>query len=120
MFRVTAEAGTQIRHAAAAADTANMALRVAAKRGADGEIEYAIGFDEGGENDTEFFAGGVRILISPLSAALLENIELDYVELTPGEWNFIFVPDGVGAAPPATGGQRGGVIASGDAGQTKK
>ena len=95
MFRLTPQAVTQIRNASLASDAAEMALRVAAKRNTDGEVEYAMGFDDGNENDTAFSVDGVRILISNHSAALLDDIELDYVELTPGVFNFIFVPDAV-------------------------
>ena len=98
MFRLTAEAATQIRNATLISNNTEMALRVAAKRNADGDVEYAMGFDDGHENDTEFSADGVRILISNHSAALLDDIELDYVELTPGEFNFIFVPRTAAAA----------------------
>jgi len=99
MFRLTAQAATQIRNAALASDSAAMALRVAAKPGVDGEIEYAMGFDDEHENDTALSVEGVRVVISKHSAALLANIELDYVELTPGEFNFIFVPCEVAAQP---------------------
>ena len=104
MFRLTPQAATQIRNATLAANAAEMALRVAAKRNADGDVEYAMGFDDGHENDTELSAEGVRVLISSHSAALLNDIELDYVELTPGAFNFIFVPCGATDTPKPTGG----------------
>jgi iron-sulfur cluster assembly protein len=114
MFRVTPQAANQIRNATLAANATEMALRVAAKRDANGEVEYAMGFDEGNENDTELSADGVRILISNHSAALLDDIELDYVELTPGEFNFIFVPGNVASAlPKQSGGCGSGGCATG-------
>lgn len=103
MFRLTAEAATQIRNATLTSNNTEMALRVAAKRNADGDVEYAMGFDDGHENDTELSAAGVRVLISNHSAALLDDIELDYVELTPGEFNFIFVPCGATDTTKPTG-----------------
>jgi iron-sulfur cluster assembly protein len=99
MFRLTPQAATQIQSAARASNAAGMALRVAAKPGTDGEIEYAMGFDDEHDNDTALSVEGVRVVISKHSAALLANIELDYVELTAGEFNFIFVPLGVTPAP---------------------
>ncbi|MEO8103289.1 MAG: iron-sulfur cluster assembly accessory protein [Betaproteobacteria bacterium] len=104
MFRLTPQAATQIRHAALAADSADMALRVAAKRGADGEVEYAMGFDDERNNDTALSVEGLRIVISPHSTALLSEIELDYVELEPGAFNFIFVTAGAAPVPGPAGG----------------
>ncbi len=103
MFRLTPQAATQIRHAALAADSANMALRVAAKRGADGEVEYAMGFDDARQHDTALSLEGIQIVISPHSAALLSEIELDYVELSPGAFDFIFVTAGAASASGPAG-----------------
>ncbi|MBL0124509.1 MAG: iron-sulfur cluster assembly accessory protein [Betaproteobacteria bacterium] len=102
MFRLTPQAATQIHSAALASNAAEMALRVAAKQGSDGEIEYVMGFDDEHENDTALSVEGVRVVISRHSAALLADIELDYVELTPGEFNFIFVPSASAPAASAT------------------
>ncbi len=104
MFRLTPQAAAQIRSAARAADSADMALRIAARRGADGEVEYAMGFDDERQNDTMISVEGIRIVISHHSTALLSGIELDYVELEPGAFNFIFVPAGVAPAPGLAGG----------------
>ena len=118
MFSLTKEAANQIRAAAQNANAAEMALRVAAIRGADGEIEFTMGFDEGNENDTELAMAGVKILISKHSAPLLDTIELDFVELTPGEFNFIFVPSVVAeTAKPAGGGCGTGGCGSGGCGK---
>ena len=120
MFRLTPRAATQIRNAALASDSAAMALRVAAKPGADGEIEYAMGFDDEHENDTALSVEEVRVVISKHSAALLANIELDYVELTPGEFNFIFVPcDAAPGSAPNSASGCGGACSGGCSGQSK-
>ena len=120
MFRLTPQAATQIRNAALAADSAAMALRVAAKPGVDGEIEYAMWFDDEHENDTALSLEGVRVVISKHSAALLAGIELDYVELTPGEFNFIFVPcDAAPGSAPSSASGCGGGCSGGCSGQTK-
>jgi iron-sulfur cluster assembly protein len=128
MFRLTPQAATQIQSAALASNAGEMALRVAAKQGADGEIEYAMGFDDEHENDTAMSVEGVRVVISKHSADLLANIELDYVELTPGEFNFIFVPGSVtpasasasaSATPPKpVGGCGGGACGGGCSGRS--
>lgn len=115
MFRLTPEAVAQIRAAASSSNATGMALRVAAKRNADGEVEYAMGFDDGHESDTELSAEGVRILISTHSAALLEDVELDYVELTPGSFNFIFVPGALAGAQETPSGCGSGRSKQGNA-----
>jgi iron-sulfur cluster assembly protein len=116
MFRLTPQAATQIHSAALASNAAGMALRVAAKQAADGEVEYAMGFDDEHENDAALSVAGVRVVISKHSAALLADIELDYVEMTPGQFNFIFVPCGVAPASPpnASGGCGGGCSGQSD------
>ncbi len=120
MFRLTPQAATQIRSAALASNAAGMALRVAAKHGTDGEVEYAMGFDDEHENDTALSVEGIRVVISKHSAALLADIELDYVELTAGEFNFIFVPCGVTStpAPNPAGGCGGGACGGGCSGRS--
>lgn len=117
MFRLTPAAATQIQQAAEAANAAEMALRVAAKLRPDGEVEYAMGFDDERNDDTELAAHGVRVLISKHSVALLSDIELDYVELNAGEFNFIFVP-GKDTAPPAPAGGCGSGGTCGCAGKS--
>jgi iron-sulfur cluster assembly protein len=104
MFQLTPQAAAQIRSAALASGATTMALRVAAKRNADGDVVYTMGFDDANEGDTELSADGVRILISTHSAALLEDVELDYVELTPGMFNFIFVSRSNAATSKPAGG----------------
>lgn len=107
MFRLTPQAAAQVQSAALATNAAEMALRVAAKMRPDGEIEYAMGFDDERNDDTEQTIEGVRVLISKHSADLLRDIQLDYVELTAGEFNFIFVP-GASVEPPAPSSGCGG------------
>lgn len=75
-------------------------LRVAAKYDEnDGELVYGMGFDEEREDDLIVDAGGLAILISPHSQPLLENTTLDFTEVQPGEFQFIFRDDCT--APPA-------------------
>jgi iron-sulfur cluster assembly protein len=50
-----------------------------------------MGFDELGEGDTQVAAGGITLLIAPGSVELLSGASLDYVEINPGEWRFIFI-----------------------------
>lgn len=90
MFKITAAAAEQILRAAEAQDDEGI-LRVAAKIDDDGEIVYGMGFDEERENDEIVESEGVTILISPRSQELLAGATLDFVELHPGEFQFVFL-----------------------------
>ena len=80
MFTLTAAAAARIRQAAVEGGMAELALRVAARRENDGSITYGMGFDEPGEGEQPS----------------LQSV-LDFVELSPGEFNFIFVPQATAA-----------------------
>lgn len=105
MITLTEEAARQIRESAVQAQAENMALRVAAKRGPDGAIEYGMGFDAERANDVQVVSEGVALLVSSHSKDLLAGTVLDYVELEPGEFHFIFInPNDAGEA--ASGAQQ--------------
>ena len=94
MFTLTPSAAEQIARAAAEqADPTTMLpmLRVAAKIDeTDGELVYGMGFDDEREDDLVVDGGGIAILISPHSQPLLESTTLDFSEVAPGEFQFIF------------------------------
>lgn len=91
MFALTPPAAEQIARAAVGQPEPQPMLRVAAKLDEDdGEIVYGMGFDEERENDLVLESGGVVVLISPPSQALLENTTLDFAEVHPGEFQFVF------------------------------
>lgn len=90
MFKVTPAAAAQIL-SAAEAQTEAPRLRVAAKIDDDGEISYGMGFDEERENDQVVDCEGIHLLISPRSIELLDEATLDFVQLRPGEFQFIFI-----------------------------
>ncbi len=101
MITVTPQAAEQIARSAAQSGAGGACLRLAARLDAKGVIEYGMGFDERGEGDTQFESAGVRLLVSPGSVELLTGATLDYVELNPGEWRFIFVnPNDPSHKPP--------------------
>lgn len=110
MITITAAAAAQIRTAADDAGATDLALRVAARRDErTGEIEYGMGFDNERDHDEECIATGVRVLVSPHSREALEGLTIDYVELNPGEYSFIFVPaEGQGGGCGSGGCSRGG------------
>ena len=107
MFNLTPAAAEQIRNATTAQQNAEHLppyLRVAAKIEHD-EIVYGMGFDDERDNDTMIDTEGVTLLIAPRSLELLEGATLDFVELRPGEFQFIFLnpnePGQADACPPS-------------------
>ena len=102
MFAVTPSAAEQIVRAAAEQPEGGgrPMLRVAAKYDEkDGELVYGMGFDDERDDDLIVDTGGLAVLISPHSQPLLENTTLDFTEVQPGEFQFIF--RGNCTAPPA-------------------
>jgi iron-sulfur cluster assembly protein len=99
MFTVTPEAAKQIEMAVQNSDAEGMALRIAAKRQADGSVEYGMGFDEIADEDMKLDLNGIPVVIGPEYQQILDATILDFVELNPGEFNFIFSEQ-----MPATGG----------------
>ena len=93
MFALTPAAAEQILRAAAEQHDSHGApmLRVAAKVDeSDGEVVYGMGFDEEREDDLVIDCGGVAILIAPRSQVLLDATTLDFTEVHPGEFQFVF------------------------------
>lgn len=100
MFSMTPGAAAQVLAAAERSNAAGLALRVAARQQADGSIGYGMGFDEARVEDSPLEFGGLTVLIAPPSQPLLEDTVLDFVELAPGEFDFVFA--GVDSAPAET------------------
>ena len=110
MITITPAAAEQILRAAEQGGMQGMSLRVAAKRGDDGNVEFMLGFDDPVDEDLEYTVEGVPLLISEMSKDLVRGITLDFVELTPGEFQFIFVPGEKDKKSPRSqsgGGDRG-------------
>ena len=91
MFTLTSAAARQIQHAANTSDAQHLALRVAARVDADGSIQYGMGFDDPDESDLKLDVDGVAVVIATEYQDLLSDTTLDFVELQPGDFNFIFV-----------------------------
>ena len=91
MFTVTRTAAKQIRRSAASSDTEELALRVAATRVGDGGVDYRMGFDDVGVDDTLLSTNGVDVVIAAADKTLLNGTVLDYVEVEPGDHRFIFL-----------------------------
>ena len=101
MLSLTTTAALQIRRAAADAGGDDWALRVAAKRERDGSVTFGMGFDEPRQGDMPLQVQGVNVVIAPPSQPMLDGIVLDFVELEPGQFNFIFTPEAQAAEKPA-------------------
>lgn len=91
MITITPGAAAQIRKASEQADADDLYLRIAAKREDDGGIEYGMGFDDLGAQDQIYTSEGIDVLISDSCKDLLRGTTLDYVELNPGQFEFIFI-----------------------------
>ena len=101
MFTLTSAAAQQIHQSAMASAAHEMSLRVAARQAPDGSIEYGMGFDEAQDDDLRLLLEGVAVVIADTHQPLLKGTVLDFVELEPGEFNFIFIPRGAEASQPA-------------------
>ncbi len=105
MISLTPAAAQQLHAAIDDADAQDdgLALRLAARVGDDGEIEFGMGFDEQREGDLAFDDKGVNMLVGAPSRELLQDTVLDFVEVAPGNFGFVLRPDETEAPPPAAG-----------------
>lgn len=115
MFTVTPQAAEQIRKSMPENETP--ALRIAAKMMDDGSVEVGMGFDEQREFDFEVVTNGVNVLIGSSSREILEGVTLDFVEIQPGNFNFVFIPpESKQPSAPTGGGCGSGGCGSGGCG----
>jgi iron-sulfur cluster assembly protein len=118
MISLTKEAAAQVRVAAEQAGASNMALRVAARINDAGMMEFGMGFDDERSNDAAVDSWGVTLLINAQSAPMLDDVTIDFSEVSPGESRFIFMKasasDGGGCG--SDGGSSGGGCGSGGCG----
>lgn len=91
MITITSKAAAQIRKASEQADASDMYLRLAARRDDDGSFEYGMGFDDMGPNDQLYTSAGVDVLVADSCKDLLNGATLDFVEINPGQPEFIFI-----------------------------
>jgi iron-sulfur cluster assembly protein len=106
MIKITPQAAQQIREQASRQpDGTDVFLRIAAKLDEDGVIQYGMGWDHDSGNDVKFSSEGVNVVVAPACEALLIGATLDYVEINPGEFQFIFVnPNDKQHRPAGAGG----------------
>lgn len=101
---VTETAAEQIKKAALESQVDDLPLRLAASKQADGSLHYGMGFDDVGntENkDYQYESNGVKIVVAESSHALLVGTTIDYVELEPKQFHFVFLnPNDPNYKPP--------------------
>jgi len=90
MLSLTKEAAEQIISAAADAGAANMALRIAARVNDAGMLEFGMGFDDERSNDAAIDSWGVTLLVNAQSKPYLDDVTIDFAEVSPGESRFVF------------------------------
>ena len=91
---VTEKAAEQIKQSALQSQTDNLPLRIAATKNPDGSLHYGMGFDDVGNNDGEdlsFSSNGVDIVVAKSSFELLKGTIVDYAELEPKQFHFVFM-----------------------------
>jgi len=91
MIKVTPAAAAQIKISAEQGKSEGMSLRIAATRNADKSIHYGMGFDSNKADDISVAAGDIEIIVSAASAKLLRDTTIDFVELEPDKFQFIFM-----------------------------
>ena len=101
---VTQTAANIIKKSAIDSNLENTPLRIAATRNADNSLHYGLGFDDvGGDtnDDHHFESNGIEIVVANSSLELLKGTTIDYVELEPKQFNFVFLnPNDPNYSPP--------------------
>jgi iron-sulfur cluster assembly protein len=101
MFKVTTAAAEQVRSAAKQGGTQGLSLRLAASQKPDGSIDYRMGFDDGTDEDIRMSSEGIDIVMAPEHVPLLNGATMDFVEIDPGQFHFIFLnPKDASYSPP--------------------
>ena len=102
MISLSTAALEQIKLSASQGDNDSLPLRIAIKEQEDGSFHYAMGFDEQrlpGDNFLNF--DGVNLVVSEGSKDLADGMTIDFVELEPGNPQFIFLnPNDPTYVPP--------------------
>ena len=107
MFTITPTAAQQVIVASQQHGIENPSLRIAARRSMDGSIEYGMGFDDERDGDIQLQSEGINLLIAEQSEPLLKGATLDFVEMAPGQAQFIFINPN-DTTPRMSGGGCGG------------
>ncbi|MEM7304130.1 MAG: iron-sulfur cluster biosynthesis family protein [Pseudomonadota bacterium] len=93
-IKVTESAAEQIKKSALESQTDKLPLRIAATKNPDGSLHYGMGFDDVGNKEGEdviFNSNGVDIVVAKSSFELLKGTVVDYAELEPKQFHFVFL-----------------------------
>ncbi|MCK5396120.1 MAG: iron-sulfur cluster assembly accessory protein [Gammaproteobacteria bacterium] len=102
MITVTPAAAEQIKLSVEQSEADGLSLRIAAQRNDDNSIHYGMGFDDSKDGDVTVVAGDIEIIVSASSAELLKDTTIDFVELEPEKFQFIFMnPNDPNYKPPS-------------------
>lgn len=97
----SAAAIEQIKKSSQQSEHGHMALRIAATMTGDETVDYGIGYDEPRDDDIQFEQDGISILVAPSCEELLHGAHVDFVEIEPGQFHFIFLnPNDPNYKPP--------------------
>ncbi|MBE9515719.1 MAG: iron-sulfur cluster assembly accessory protein [Proteobacteria bacterium] len=91
MITISESAQAQIKAASEEDEMKGMALRLAIRRDDAGAFEYGIGFDDINEDDIKINQDGFMVVMSPAYKDILNGLSIDYVEIEPDNFHFIFV-----------------------------
>ena len=92
MIKLTSAAAKQIKLSIEQSDTPATPLRIAIKEQDDGSFHYAMGFDEQRlPGDTFVNIENISLVVATQSKELAEGMSIDYVELEPEKFEFIFL-----------------------------
>ncbi|MDH3560596.1 MAG: iron-sulfur cluster assembly accessory protein [Gammaproteobacteria bacterium] len=92
MITITPAAAEQIRVSAKQGQMDDLAMRIAATQNPDGSIRYGMGFDDNQmDGDILIKSEGIDVVVSASSMLLVQGMTLDFVELEPGSYQFIFL-----------------------------
>lgn len=101
MLTLTPQAATQIFRAAKMSDLQGFALRIDVRQDAAGEMGYNMGFDEVRNGDVHIVSEGIDVIFTEHCKVLLNGTTLDFVELEPENFAFIFLnPNDPNYVPP--------------------
>lgn len=91
---ITQQAAEVIKKAALESHTDNLPIRVAVTKKEDGSFHYGMGFDDVGNANSEdktYHSNGVDIVVAETSIDLLKGTVIDYIELEPKQFHFVFL-----------------------------
>lgn len=91
MFAITENAAEQILKQIENENAQKLGLRFAATFSEDRTIQYIMGFDEIKGSDRPHTISGIKVLMDDETTTLMDEARLDFVELEPGDFQFIFI-----------------------------